>query len=96
VAGSGVPAGPARVPADPAAPVAPPSGASVTTVALPAPTVEAVRGLVGPERVAAFVAAAADREVAARRMDALAAAEGEQAPVAPDPHGPGSGPAVRP
>jgi DNA-binding transcriptional MerR regulator len=96
VAGSGVPAGPARVPADPAAPVAPPSGASVITVALPAPTVEAVRGLVGPERVAAFVAAAADHEVAARRMDALAAAEREQAPVAPDPHGPGSGPAVRP
>jgi DNA-binding transcriptional MerR regulator len=41
-------------------------------VALPAPTVEAVRGLVGSEQVAAFVAAAADREVAARRMDALA------------------------
>jgi len=46
-------------------------------VALPAATVEAVRGLVGPERIAAFVAAAADREVAARRMDALAAAEAE-------------------
>ncbi|MBY8879184.1 MerR family transcriptional regulator [Streptomyces sp. PLK6-54] len=41
-------------------------------VALPAATVEAVRELVGTERVAAFVAAAADREVAARRMDALA------------------------
>ncbi|MFI1091803.1 MerR family transcriptional regulator [Streptomyces sp. NPDC020917] len=54
----------------PAAPVAVP-------VALPAATVDAVRGLVGPERIAAFVAAAADREVAARRMDALAAAEAE-------------------
>jgi DNA-binding transcriptional MerR regulator len=41
-------------------------------VALPAPTVEAVRALVGADHVPAFVAAAADREVAARRMDALA------------------------
>jgi hypothetical protein len=41
-------------------------------VPLPAATVAAVRELVGPDQVAAFVAAAADREVAARRMDALA------------------------
>ncbi len=41
-------------------------------VPLPASTVEAVRALVGADRVPAFVAAAADREVAARRMDALA------------------------
>ncbi|WP_329134012.1 MerR family transcriptional regulator [Streptomyces sp. NBC_01476] len=41
-------------------------------VPLPAATVAAVRALVGPERVPEFVAAAADREVAARRMDALA------------------------
>lgn len=40
-------------------------------VALPAATVRAVRELVGAEHVAAFVAAAADREAAARRMDAL-------------------------
>lgn len=41
-------------------------------VPLPAATVAAVRDLVGPDGVAAFVAAAADREVAARRMDSLA------------------------
>lgn len=43
-------------------------------VPLPAATVEAVRALVGEERVAAFVAAATDREVAARRMDTLTSA----------------------
>ncbi|MFI0895246.1 MerR family transcriptional regulator [Streptomyces sp. NPDC020983] len=42
-------------------------------VTLPAGTVSAVRALVGAEHVAEFVAAAAEREVAARRMDALAA-----------------------
>jgi DNA-binding transcriptional MerR regulator len=42
-------------------------------VQLPAGTVAAVRELVGPGQVAAFVAAAAEREVAARRMDRLAA-----------------------
>lgn len=41
-------------------------------VPLPAATVAAVRRLVGPAGVPAFVAAATDREVAARRMDALA------------------------
>ncbi len=41
-------------------------------VPLPAPTVAAVRALVGPEHVPAFIAAAAEREVAARRMDAMA------------------------
>jgi DNA-binding transcriptional MerR regulator len=46
-------------------------------VELPASTVAAVSGLVGPGHVAAFVAAAADREVAARRMDALAEGAGE-------------------
>jgi DNA-binding transcriptional MerR regulator len=40
-------------------------------VPLPAATVAAVRALVGPDRVPDFVAAAADREVAARRMDAF-------------------------
>lgn len=46
-------------------------------VALPAATVAAVRELVGPAHVSAFVAAAADREVAARRMDDLAASPGQ-------------------
>jgi DNA-binding transcriptional MerR regulator len=41
------------------------------TVPLPPATVAAVRELVGPAQVPVFVAAAADREVAARRMDAL-------------------------
>lgn len=48
-------------------------------VLLPAPTVAAVRALVGADNVSAFVAAAADREVAARRMNAMSsgvAAEG--------------------
>jgi DNA-binding transcriptional MerR regulator len=43
------------------------------TVRLPAATLAAVRALVGAEHTAAFVAAATDREVAARRMDALTA-----------------------
>ncbi|WKX71590.1 MerR family transcriptional regulator [Streptomyces sp. XD-27] len=42
-------------------------------VPLPAATVRAVRALVGPDGTAGFIAAAADREVAARTMDALAA-----------------------
>ncbi|MFF4950629.1 MerR family transcriptional regulator [Streptomyces chattanoogensis] len=41
-------------------------------VALPADVVQAVRDLVGPENTAAFIAAAAHREVHARTMDALA------------------------
>ncbi|MCC3766800.1 MerR family transcriptional regulator [Streptomyces sp. UNOC14_S4] len=40
-------------------------------VQLPATTVEAVRALVGEDQVAAFIAAAAEREVQARRMDAM-------------------------
>jgi DNA-binding transcriptional MerR regulator len=40
-------------------------------VPLPPATVAAVRELVGPDHVPLFVAAATDREVAARRMDAL-------------------------
>ncbi|MEU9110628.1 MerR family transcriptional regulator [Streptomyces sp. NPDC048483] len=43
------------------------------TVTLPADTVQAVRDLVGPDNTAAFIAAAAHREVQARTMDALAA-----------------------
>ncbi|MFI0718003.1 MerR family transcriptional regulator [Streptomyces sp. NPDC021224] len=49
-----------------------PAPADGLAVPLPAATVNAVRELVGAEHVAAFVAAAADREVAARRMDTLA------------------------
>ncbi|MGW5351083.1 MerR family transcriptional regulator [Streptomyces sp. NPDC004031] len=54
------------------APAPAPAPADGLAVPLPAATVNAVRELVGAEHVAAFVAAAADREVAARRMDALA------------------------
>ncbi|MEV5593499.1 MerR family transcriptional regulator [Streptomyces sp. NPDC052496] len=42
-------------------------------VALPAETIHAVRDLVGPENVAAFIAAAAQREVHARTLDELTA-----------------------
>ncbi|MFD0168105.1 MerR family transcriptional regulator [Streptomyces decoyicus] len=47
-------------------------------VLLPAEAVQAVRALVGAENAAAFIAAAAHREVQARTMDALAAG-GERA-----------------
>ncbi|CAG6393438.1 MerR family transcriptional regulator [Streptomyces cocklensis] len=67
---------PTARPAPPAEPVEPPGppgepGPQEVPVTLPAATVAAVRALVGPAAVPAFVAAAADREVAARRMDAL-------------------------
>ncbi|MEU5542641.1 MerR family transcriptional regulator [Streptomyces sioyaensis] len=45
-------------------------------VLLPADAVRAVRALVGPENAAAFIAAAAHREVQARTMDALAGGSG--------------------
>nr|WP_225845175.1 MerR family transcriptional regulator [Streptomyces sp. HPF1205] len=63
-----------------------PSGPE-TPVSLPAGTVAAVRELVGPDRIAAFVAAATEREVAARRMDALAGGRsgGAGAPGSPAP-----------
>lgn len=68
----GVPVSPAGDASSPApTPTATPAPPSVP-VPLPAPTVAAVRELVGADQVPAFVAAAADREVAARRMDALA------------------------
>ena len=41
-------------------------------VALPSGTIRAVQNLVGPESVAAFIAAAAEREVQARTLDSLA------------------------
>lgn len=41
-------------------------------VALPSATIRAVQNLVGPESVAAFIAAAAEREVQSRTLDSLA------------------------
>ncbi|MEW1772841.1 MerR family transcriptional regulator [Streptomyces sp. NPDC086777] len=41
-------------------------------VSLPAETIQAVRRLVGPDRIAEFIALAAEREVGARHLDALA------------------------
>ncbi|GGN38910.1 hypothetical protein GCM10012285_15490 [Streptomyces kronopolitis] len=55
--------------------------AAFETVTLPANTVRAVRALVGPEHTAAFLAAAAEREVHARTMDALAAGGSGPAPA---------------
>ncbi|MET7795469.1 MerR family transcriptional regulator [Streptomyces decoyicus] len=56
-------------------------------VLLPAEAVQAVRALVGAENAAAFIAAAAHREVQARTMDALAANGGGTAsgPALPHP-----------
>lgn len=65
--------GDSLVPAVAPPPAPTPSPADGVRVALPAATVSAVRELVGAEHVAAFVAAATDREVAARRMDTLTA-----------------------
>jgi DNA-binding transcriptional MerR regulator len=82
-----LPAVPALPPEEPAAPTetepaeaaedaeaAEPLEAGGTEVLLPAATVAAVRALVGPAQVPAFVTAATDREVAARRMDNLTCA----------------------
>ncbi|MEV6563262.1 MerR family transcriptional regulator [Streptomyces kronopolitis] len=55
--------------------------AAVERVTLPADTVRAVQALVGPENTAAFLAAAAQREVHARTMDALAAGGSGPAPA---------------
>ncbi|MFF8786573.1 MerR family transcriptional regulator [Streptomyces sp. NPDC015125] len=83
-AGSGSVPGPRSVPGPPpsvptAAPgpvtdprTAPGPGTVPETVLLPAEAVQAVRALVGAEHTAAFIAAAAHREVQARTMDALA------------------------
>ncbi|MFD6800008.1 MerR family transcriptional regulator [Streptomyces cyaneofuscatus] len=48
-------------------------GSETRPVLLPARTTQAVQDLVGADQVAAFVAAAAEREVQARTLDALAA-----------------------
>ncbi|KUL40408.1 MerR family transcriptional regulator [Streptomyces sp. NRRL F-4489] len=62
-------------PAGALSPVADPRPATGSeAVLLPATAVQAVRDLVGPENTAAFIAAAAQREVHARTMDGLAAA----------------------
>ncbi|POX39659.1 MerR family transcriptional regulator [Streptomyces sp. Ru73] len=62
-------------------------GTAVEHVPLPAATVQSVRELVGPAGVAAFVAAAADHEVSARRMDSLVAHAVTPAPApAPGPN----------
>ncbi|WP_411121234.1 MerR family transcriptional regulator [Streptomyces sp. x-19] len=53
-------------------------------VSLPSASVQAVRDLVGPQRTAAFIAAAAQREVQARTMDALTAAAREPRPAEGD------------
>ncbi|MFI5522016.1 MerR family transcriptional regulator [Streptomyces platensis] len=79
-AASGLPPAPLPGPgaaADPrtaAAPAPGPTGGPTggpETVLLPAEAVQAVRDLVGTENTAAFIAAAAHREVQARTMDAL-------------------------
>ncbi|MGW7485533.1 MerR family transcriptional regulator [Streptomyces sp. NPDC054786] len=56
-------------------------GAVPETVLLPAAAVQAVRALVGAENTAAFIAAAAHREVQARTMDALASGGSRNAPA---------------
>ncbi|MEV4440379.1 MerR family transcriptional regulator [Streptomyces sp. NPDC049577] len=70
------PVTPPVTPSSPARPLpgtgTPPGAAPSETVPLPAETVRAVRALVGDGNVAAFIAAAAEREVQARTMDALA------------------------
>lgn len=83
----GVP-GPRAAAAPPAAvepaPAPRPAGdpaAACETVTLPADAMRAVQALVGPEHTAAFIAAAAQREVHARTMDALAAGGSGCAPA---------------
>lgn len=55
---------------------APPPEVEPRPVALPPETLHAVRALVGPENVAAFIAAATERELQARTLDALASTNG--------------------
>ncbi|MCK7623312.1 MerR family transcriptional regulator [Streptomyces sp. RS10V-4] len=73
-------------PAPAPGPVADPRPATGSeAVLLPAEAVQAVRDLVGPQNTAAFIAAAAQREVHARTLDGLAAAAGGARPVAEGP-----------
>ncbi|WP_077192974.1 MerR family transcriptional regulator [Streptomyces lydicus] len=57
-------------------------------VVLPAETVEAVRALVGAEHTAAFITAAARREVQARTLDALALGSPRRSPRSDPAEGP--------
>ncbi|AQU67698.1 MerR family transcriptional regulator [Streptomyces niveus] len=50
-----------------------PSGARTRSVRLPAATIDAVQALVGEESASAFIAAAAERELATRTLDTLTA-----------------------
>ncbi|MFG2868104.1 MerR family transcriptional regulator [Streptomyces sp. NPDC048338] len=50
-------------------------------VALPSGTIRAVQNLVGPESVAAFIAAATEREVQARTLDSLASKGNKDMPL---------------
>ncbi|MFG2756643.1 MerR family transcriptional regulator [Streptomyces wuyuanensis] len=60
----------------------PPAGeADPRRVALPADTIRAVEGLVGPEHTAAFIAAAAEKEVQTRTLDALTASRRDHGEV---------------
>ncbi|MFM9369004.1 MerR family transcriptional regulator [Streptomyces sp. Da 82-17] len=59
----------------------PPPPAEDIPVALPASTIQAVQQLVGAENVAAFVAAAAEREVQSRKLDQMAATNAQYAGV---------------
>ncbi|MFE6687751.1 MerR family transcriptional regulator [Streptomyces sp. NPDC057743] len=69
-------------------PVADPRPATGSeAVLLPVEAVRAVRALVGPENAAAFIAAAAQREVHARAMDALATEAGRPGASAEDAPG---------
>ncbi|AOP50801.1 MerR family transcriptional regulator [Streptomyces lydicus] len=65
-----------------------PEATASEAVVLPAEAVEAVRALVGAEHTAAFITAAARREVQARTLDALASGSPRRTP----PSGPAAGP----
>ncbi|MFI0785429.1 MerR family transcriptional regulator [Streptomyces lydicus] len=65
-----------------------PEATASEAVVLPAEAVEAVRALVGAEHTAAFITAAARREVQARTLDALASGSPRGTP----PSGPAAGP----
>lgn len=56
-----------------------PAGAQTRSVRLPAGTIDAVHGLVGEANAAAFIAAAAEREVGARALDTLTATHRQSA-----------------
>ncbi|GAA5613105.1 hypothetical protein Spla01_04273 [Streptomyces platensis] len=95
-AASGLPPAPLPAPgpvADPrtAAAPAPAPTAGPETVLLPAGAVQAVRDLVGTENTAAFIAAAAHREVQARTMDALVAGDTGPSTSTSSPTGAGTG-----